>query len=340
MIVKRTKPTTMAMIAEKAGVARTTVSFILNGRYRERGISEKTAQRVRSLAEAMSFVPSETARSLSRRRSGMIGVILPGFNSAWGESIITGIRSRLHKMQTHVPLIAAAHDDDDWEEREIKLLIERGVEAIVCCATVRAENHRRIVERGVPFVFVGHRAKGIPDASFVAWDGARVAAAATRHLIGKGRRRIAFLGNVATNPAGSEHYQGHRQALMEAKLTPRPEWRIDVPRNFDDGGMMRAVFSAAERPDALISDSWQQALHAIEELDARGLSVPEDVSLLALGDAPICRHGRIQLSAVVEPAEQIGGMAAEIALKLIADPSRRPIQQLVADYKIIDRATT
>ncbi|MEO8377197.1 MAG: LacI family DNA-binding transcriptional regulator [Candidatus Sumerlaeota bacterium] len=340
MIVKRGKPTTMAMIAEKAGVARTTVSFILNGRYRERGISEKTAQRVRDLAESLHFIPNETARSLSRRRTGMIGIFLPGVNSAWGEAVVTGIRSRLYNTPGYVPLIASQHDQEDWEEREIKLLVERDVEAIVCCPTVKTENYRRIIERGVPLVFIGHRAKGMPEASFVAWDGVRVAAAATRHLIAKGRKRIAFLGRGEDNPTSSERYQGFRQAMQEAKLELRPDWRIEVPDYSDPSGLVRAVFSAKDRPDALISDLWLQALHAIESLDALGLRMPQDVSLLALGDAAVCRHKRILLSTVVEPAERIGQMAADIALKLIADPSHKPIQQLVGEYEIIDRGTT
>lgn len=330
----------MAMIAEKAGLARTTVSFILNGRYQERGISEKTAQRVRDLVKEYNFVPNETARSLSRRRTGMIGVFLPGFNSAWGEAVIHGIRSRLYATEGYVPLIASQHDEVDWEEREIKLLIERDVEAIVCCPTVKTENYQRILDRGIPLVFIGHRAKGLPDASFVAWDGPRVAAAAVRHLISRGRRRIAFLGRGHDNPTSSERYSGYRQAIIEAGLPLREDWRIEVPDYDDPTGCVHAVFNKADRPDALLSDLWLHALHAIETIDSVPLRMPGDVALLALGDAVICRHSRISLSTVVEPAGDIGAMAADIALSLIADPTQPPIQKLVGEFTIIDRGTT
>ncbi|MCC6548231.1 LacI family DNA-binding transcriptional regulator [Candidatus Sumerlaeota bacterium] len=328
------------MIAERAGVARATVSFILNGCHRERGISEKTAQRVREIANALHFIPNETARSLSRRRTGMIGVILPGFKSAWGEAIMTGIRGGLCGTQGLVPLIASQHGEEDWEERETRFLMEREVEAIVCCPNLKMENYRRIKGRGVPVVFIGHRGKGMPDASFVAWDGARVAAVATRHLIAKGRRRIAFLGCGADNSTSSECYHGFRHAIADAGLELPADWRIDVPGSSEATGLVRAVFSARNRPDALISDTWLHALRAMEDIDVVGLKMPEDVALLALGDDAICAHRRIQLSAVAEPGELLGRMAAEIALSLMANPSQKPIQKLVDDHEIFDRGTT
>ncbi|MBI1290640.1 LacI family DNA-binding transcriptional regulator [bacterium] len=338
--IKRPKSVTMATIAQQAGVARTTVSFILSGHYRERGISEKTAERVRAIVEEMQFVPNETARSLSRRRTGLIGIFLPGFNSSWGEAVVQGIRARLFNADGYVPLIASQHDEADWEEREIKLLIERDVEAIVCCPTVKTENYRRIMDRGIPLVFIGHRASGLPDASFVAWDGVKVAAAAVRHLISKGRRRIAFLGRGHENPTSSERYLGYRQAMLEAGLELREDWRLEVPDYFDPKGIVRSAFKKKDRPDALLCDLWLHALHTLETLDEIPLDIPKDVAVLALGDSLFCRHRRINLSTVVEPAGHIGQLAAEIALSLIQKPDQEPIQRLIGDYVIEDRGTT
>lgn len=336
----RAKPVTMAHIAEEAGVARTTVSFVLSGQHRERGISDRTAERIREIVDRFKFVPNATARSLSRRRTGMIGVFLPGFNSVWGETVVRGIRARLFESDGYVPLIASQHDDPDWEEREIKLLIERDVEAIVCCPTVKTENYRRIMDRGIPLVFIGHRAKGITDASFVAWDGHRIAAAAVRHLVSRGRRRIAFIGRGDENPTSSERFEGYREALKENDLEFHRNWKINVPDYQDAGRMVAKLFSAKDRPDALLSDLWIQALSAMETLDENGVRIPEDVALLALGDAPFCRHARIGLSCVVEPAEDLGRQAAEIALHLLKNQGAPAIQRLIQEHRIEDRKTT
>lgn len=331
---------TMATIAKEAGVARTTVSFVLSGQYRQRGIPEQTAQRIMRIVEARRFVPNETARSLSRRRTRMIGVFIPGFNSHWGESIVRGIRTALYEHEGYVPLIASQHDDPDWEEREIKLLVERQVEAIVCCPTVKSENYQKLIARGIPLTFIGHRAKGMPDANFVAWDGPFVAAAAVKHLISKGRRRIAYLGRGPDSAPSRERYEGYLSAMKEAGLEAPVRWKINVPDYSDASNVVHQIFTAKERPDAIISDLWIQALSALEALDEVGMRVPEDVALLALGDSPFCRHRRIGLSVVLEPAEEIGRQAAEIALQLIKEPTMPPIQRLIQDHTILDRATT
>lgn len=349
------KRITMATVAERAGVARTTVSFVLNGRYREHGISEDTAARIRRVAAACRFVPNEMARSLSRQRTGMLGVFVPGFNTAWGEGVIRGVRTRLAKDTRYVPLIAAQHDQPDYEERELRLLIERQVEAIMCCPTVKTENYRLVSEHGIPLVFIGHQAPGMPEASFSAWDGPRVAAAAVRHLIARGRRRIAFAGRGQDSPTSEERYRGYAEALREAGLEVIPEWRLEVPdwriraaetridshiNGPDPRESIASVFRGRMRPDALLTDLWITALMSMEKLDELGLAIPKDVALLSLGDSPLCRHRRFGLSVVVEPAEQVGWEAADIALNLIANPGMPPVHRLIGEYSIVDRATT
>ncbi len=329
----------MAAIAKEAGVARTTVSFVLNGRHRQHGISEKTADKILDIARERNFVANETARSLSRQRTGLVGVFLPGFNSHWGETVVTGIRSRLYEDGDYIPLIASQHDDPDWEEREVRVLLERQVEAIVCCPTVKSSNYLRIVDRGVPLVFIGHRAPGIPQASFVAWDGTHVSEKATNLLLERGRKRIAFIGRDESNATFKERFSGYRKALKAAGLPFDPEWKMSVPDYSDAGPAIRSLFSKSPVPDAILCDLWIQALAALEALDDIGRSVPNDVAVMALGDSPFCAHRRFGLTTFAEPAENLGRRAAEIALHLIRNPNSDPIQELIPDYEIRQRQT-
>ena len=209
----------------------------------------------------------------------------------------------------------------------------------MCCPTVKSANYRRIVQRGVPLVFIGHRADGIPEASFVAWDGTHIAAEATRHLIANGRKRIAFIGRDESKATFRERFSGYRDALKEEGLTFRRAWKKNVPDYSDAGPAIRSLFSQKPEPDAILCDLWIQALAAIDALDEIGRRIPEDVAVLALGDSPFCAHGRIGLTTVVEPAEQLGRRAAEIALQLIRNRSSNPIQELIRDYEFRSRQT-
>jgi len=332
---------TMAHIAEEAGVAQTTVSFVLNGQARKRGVSQVTAQRIREVVERLNYVPNAAARSLSMRRTGFIGVVFAGLVHEWPQRVMTGAREVFEAEGDYVPLISIDARNVELERREIQVMLERQVEAIICRPIENSDNYRRIVDGGVPLVFIGRALDSMPNVSYVAWDSRLAVKAAVRHLIAAGRRRIAYVGWDTSDLLFRDRYEGYCQAISEAGLAVRDNWVGSVGYDQPVHSVVRRILdSDSTLPDAILASLWIQALEVLEVLDERGVRVPRDIALMTLGDSMTCRQKRISVSTVIEPAEEVGREAARAALHLIKHPRSGPIQKLISDYQIADRGTT
>jgi LacI family transcriptional regulator len=335
------KQVTMATIAEEAGLGRTTVGYVLNGKAAERGIPEQTAQRVFEIAERLDYVPNEAARDLRTQRSGLIGVLFQSLGAEWPVRVIQGLQDVLFQTEDYHPLITAHGHDPALEEREIQFLLRRRVEAIICSATAMSDTFRTILKRRIPLVFIGHAMPEMPEASSVLFDDRKAIKAGVRRLVEQGRRRIAYLGWDFPEGYFQNRHDGFREALEESGLECREKWFEIVLHGESPEAAVRRMFSGSgQRPDAVFSGLWRMALGALETIEDLGLRLPEDVALITLEDHLACRLKRIGISTVHQPIEEIGRQAARTALDLIASPHSGAIRRLIYDCEVIDRRTT
>ena len=333
------KHVTMLLIAQKAGVAQTTVSFVLNGRGRERGIATDTIERIERIAKELNYIPNAAARSMGRRRTGLVGVFFPSLNSEWAHNVMRGIEAFLETENGYAPLISTHLRDPKLEERNIRRLMEMQVEGIICNPMVQTENYQFVRSRSVPLVFVGHTAPGMADSSYVCWDARQAAYLAVRRLIELGRRKIACVA-YQDEIVVQGRYEGYCQALREAGLEPRKEWYCLCDKQAPLAPMLQQLLQSEPRPDAIFTTLWQSALSVLDVLYQMGIRVPEDIALMTMGENSATRMNLIGISAVLEPAETVGREAAHAMLELIRNPYAPPIQRLIGGFEIVERRTT
>jgi LacI family transcriptional regulator len=121
----------MATIAKEANVARTTVSYVLNGHGRARNISENTIKRVEEIARRLQYVPNNMALNLRRRRSGLIGVMLTGLGTEWVAQTMHGLQDTLYaQTPAYHPLLTAHYSDREIERREMQFFLGSRVEGL------------------------------------------------------------------------------------------------------------------------------------------------------------------------------------------------------------------
>jgi len=337
MIRKISNHVTLAMIAKKAGVAPPTASFILNGKAHEHGIAQKTIQRVLEIADQLNYVPNEAARSLRRQRSATLGVLFAHLRDEWADRAMAGMREILGPAG-YVPLITVHRFNPEWERQEIQTLLERRVEALICVPrTEDAGEYERVVNRGVPLIFLGDTLESMPQANFVAWDAEGAARSAVRHLIETGRRRIAFLGWNMPRPFIKVRYAAYLQTLGEAGLEARDEWAAFFPigeSSAPESGKtvalaLRRMFGRnRRRPDAVFASADFLNTEALMALSEMGFRIPEDVSMGTLSAQPLMAH-LIGSSVVPVPAMELGQEVARVALELLGHPENAPIQRVV-----------
>jgi LacI family transcriptional regulator len=311
-------PVTLVEVAARAGVSPATVSRVLNGNY---PVAESTRQRVQQAVRELDYVVNAHARALLHSTSGIVGAILNDASDPFFAGIARGIQGAAAET-SRLSVICNSEGDPEQEFAYLELLRGHRADAVILVgaapedeeylveATARAKGMR---SHGTRLVLCGRPSPG-PDApgDVVAIDNEGGAAAITRHLLGLGHRRIAYITGPAGRTTTTARLAGFRTAMAEAGVEPD----LIVPGDFSRQGGLEAVqrLIAADREfTAVLAANDLAAAGAANALRTAGRRVPDDVSLAGYDDLPTAVDVWPNLTTVHIPLEEIGRMAVELA---------------------------
>lgn len=336
---------TIEDVARRVGVSRSTVSIVLRGQEKERKISAETTQRVRTAMRELNYVPNGLARNLRLQRSGMIGVVISNLRADWAQSLMDGMMEAF-RPSGYTPFVAIHRFDAELAHQEFLACLRRRDEGIICQPMPgEQELFTSIQNSGVPLIFLGDRPEDMPNVSFVGWDSSAAARLAVEHLVEIGRKRIAFIGVDYPMEMTRGRFAAYRDVLAESSLAYNEDWVANAPIDWHvdqilDWSLNKFFAPGGQHPDAIFALNDGIALILLEALDARGIRVPEDVAVIGMGDLPMTGHRGIGLSTVREPITVMGREAAELMIKMIAQPTMKPVQHLIPGQEIKVRRTT
>lgn len=276
---------TLRDISNTLGLSVTQVSRALNG---HSDVNEETRKRVKEVARKLDYLPNVSARRLVTGRSGIVGLVLSGVPGRSDERlhmrIVGGMSAHFTRSGLQF-ILHIAEESDDIVDVYRRLIDSGSLDGFVLLGPL--VNDPRIVflkNRGVPFVLHG-RTERSPDYPFFDIDNERIGYRLARYLIDRGHRQIAF----ANGPQGLAYVkardQGYRRALAEAGI--EFDVRIvQMDRMTEDFGLIAGmrIFSGERRPTAIICSSTLIAKGVYQALLALGLSIPDDVSVVAHDD--------------------------------------------------------
>jgi LacI family transcriptional regulator len=326
---------TLGQVALSAGVSPSTVSRILNG---TAVVSAEKREAVdRAIAE-LGFVPNPVARGLAGGRTLSIGVITPSLDSPFYGGALRGIEDTLGRAG-YSPLFVSGHGNASQESRCIEVLRARRVDGLIVLTGRLSDSALAACAKHLPVVVTGRtlklKARGLYALDFDNFTGARLA---TRHLIGLGHRRIAFIAGDLRHPDATERQRGYRAELKEAGIAFAPA--LVVPGQFfEDSGRVAAdrLIESREPFSAIFAANDQMAQGAALALYRHGLKVPQDVSLVGFDDQAASTFSLPPLSTVHHPSYELGQIASGAMLQLLAGET--PRQELPAP-RFIEREST
>jgi LacI family transcriptional regulator len=334
------KRPTSADVATEAGVSRTTVSFVLNGRTDVR-IPDDTRRRVLDAAERLGYHPHGPARQLAGGRSHVIALVLQQTpEQVAADAILAdtlrGLASaaRPGGFRVMVEPTSPAEPSTSYAS-----LIRAGQADGLVISGPRLDDPELpgLIGDGAPIVLQG----GLPDVAVPSVDVDNVAGArvAVEHLIGLGHRRIACITNAdLVYTAAQERLTGYRQALEAAGIAV--DERLIATGGFDAPSGHRAMETLLGRAefDAVFVASDVVALGAIGALRQAGKRIPDDVSVVGFDDIPLAAFFHPPLTTVRLPAFELGQAAGRALLERIADAT--PPRRTLLPTELIVRAST
>ena len=326
-------------VAREAGVSTTTVSYVLN-EITTQTISGETAQRVRDAANKLGYVPNLNARSLTSRRTNLIGIVIPQtepgrefmFDNPFYGALLSSLEYNARKSGYHLLLTGPGIGHS-----YISIARNRGVDGIVIVGSYPTSSLDELHQLSIPVVLVDTYVKdeafhtiGIDDR-----EGGRMA---VRYLLSQGHRRIAFVsGDVQEHGVMQKRFLGYQDAMKEAglPLTPGLVHAGDV--SFHHGLMAaREICRDHQEVTAIFAAADILGAGVIKGLRRAGKKVPEDMSVMGFDDLDLAQICDPSLTTIHQDIAAKGAAAIQMILGALSGDSGKQEQILPLSLVVRD----
>jgi LacI family transcriptional regulator len=335
VLMPRRRPT-IVDVASLSGVSKATVSNVVRGKG---SVSPATRSRVLTAIETLGYRPNASARSLVRQRTDVLGLIAGNLGNVFEAELVERIEQRASERK-YTTLVCTTSRNPEDESAKVEMLLEQRVAGI---AMVQSSGDRQLMAQllteHVPVVMVSC---WDDYADCVAVDDAAGLELAVGHLAELGHRRIAYATDERVESTTRRiRLEGFQRALLRHGLEFHPDWVVhgnsqggDQSDNFVDSFERRGL------PEAIVATNDNIAIVLIEQLESRGLRVPDDVSVVGFDGSRVAALHRIGLTTIAQPVEQLAQLSVELLLDRVLDeipPERRHVR---LEPKLIIRTST
>jgi DNA-binding LacI/PurR family transcriptional regulator len=318
----------MADVARAAGVSTATVSRVLRGA--QGAASPETTARVLEHAAELGYIVNGVASSMRSRRTGSVGLVIADVANPWFGQLVGGVESVLGPAGLSV-ILANTNNSVEREREAVQTLLQKQVDALILASSATDGAHlQRVVTRGTPIVLVDAAVPGI-DVDTVTIDNDAAARMAVEHLLDLGHRDVAIVCSPPGPASDQARLDGYRAALARRGLSVQPGWVSIGSDTFEGGRQATAgLLALPHPPSAIFATNNLMTVGALVAIADAGLDVPGDISIVGIDDMEWYPIANPAITAVYEPATEIGRRAAERLLLRL----RRQRQPEVAHLRV------
>jgi DNA-binding LacI/PurR family transcriptional regulator len=331
-----TRRTQMVDIARMAGVSSSTVSRALSG---SALIPEATRERILELARSLNYQVNVGAANLRKRSVQTVGVVMLGdsmqaISDPFILNLFGSIADALDEQGYSVLLTRL----NDSRQAQMQALVTSGqVAGLVVIGQLTWHEHlNRLFHAGLAFSVWG---AALPDAAYpvVGGDNEQGGYLAAAHLLSRGCRKIAFLGDI-DHPEAGLRYAGYLRAHREAGVTPDARLRQSVL--FGEPMLMQVVQDWLSQDlafDGVFVTSDVAAIALISALNARGIDVPRDVKVVGYDDIDMAGHVFPSLTSIRQPTQLAGKALVTLLNEVQSGQAKRSV---ILPTELIERDST
>jgi LacI family transcriptional regulator len=308
------------------------VSHVIN---ETRFVSDELRNRVTQAMAELNYRPNGIARSLRRRKTHNIGMIVPDISYPFFAEVARGVEDAGFELGYNV-ILCDSDGDPDREVDYLELLQEKKVDGIVFVAAgERSMAVQALIEQGTRVVVCDRELPGV-EADAVVADNMGSGCLAAQHLIGLGHHRIGCIAGPRTQGVSEQRLKGYRQALEEHGISAREE--LVVHSDFRSRGgyeAMRELLALETPPTAVFACNDLMAVGAICAASKMGLRMPGDVAIVGCDDIALASFTNPSLTTVAQPKYAMGTKAVELVVDRIRDESRSPTRLILPTELVI-----
>lgn len=320
---------TIKDVANQAGVSVATVSRVLN----ENGyVHEDTRRKVEETIRQLNYSPNEVARSLYKKKSKLIGLLLPDITNPYFPQLARGVEDRLQENEYR--LIFGNSDESRQKEMDyIQTFVQNNVVGVI--SSTNDPDADIYAGLKIPVVFLDRTSNDSPSVYADGREGGRLAA---REMAKRGSKRVTVIqGPVSVRPA-MDRFEGAVEVLKELGV-PFDVLKTTSFSFTEAEGWAQKLFRQYPDTDGVIASNDIVASAVLQEAFRLGKRVPEDIQIVGFDDIPLSRLLTPSLSTIHQPAYEMGREAAGLLIQLIEGSQ---VEQKIIQYSVqfIERQTT
>lgn len=325
-------------IAKITGLSLATVSRVFNESHL---VSPKTREKVLKAAEELDYQPNIMAAALRSGKSKIIGVIVPEVNNFFFSGIINGIEKIVSDSGYNI-IISQSHEFQEKENEALNSFLKLKVEGILISISKETTDFsliQKIINSQVPVIFFD-RIPNLEQINSVTLDDYRGAFFATEHLINQDCKNIIHIAGDSKVSIFDERRKGFIDAVSKSRHNTIKHSILELTTNVKiDLEVLQKAFKTNPNIDGIFAFGDEIGLHALNLLKTMDIAVPENVKLIAFGNADFTNLTEPKISTIDQQCSQMGELAANLLLKNLQDKKMEP-ETTVLSPKLIVRDST
>jgi LacI family transcriptional regulator/LacI family repressor for deo operon, udp, cdd, tsx, nupC, and nupG len=324
-------------VAEKAGVSIATVSRVINNSSK---VNSETRIKVMKVIKELKFRPNRVAKRLRNKNasSSLLGVLIPDIQNPFYVEVLRGIEDVAYENK-YALIMCNFSQDETKEKLYLDILQSESIDGLIAApVSEHDQNVINLLKTGLPIVCVDRGLSGV-DVDVVLVENRNGAYSAVDYLAKAGYKRIAYISGLPQLPSSKQRLQGYEEALTDNGLTvDKSLIKFGDSRHESGVKLCDELLKLTSPPDAIFAGNNLITLGALETIHKKGLSIPKDVAIVGFDDMYWSISLNPPLTAVKQPAYQIGRQAAEQLILRINDPSR-PTVSIIMKTELIIRSS-
>ena len=306
----------LADVAEAAKVSTATVSRVINN---SGAVSLRARQRVVAAIDELNWVPNASAIALATNRTRTVGAIMPTLDHQNFARIVERLQSELSASRYDL-LISCTHYDPTLATGQARVMVERGVEALVLVGADQPKELFALLDRqNIPHVLLYVKVGGVPKRQIIGFDNHAAFSKITQHLHDLGHRSFGLVAqSTAFNDRAAARQAGVRDYLAEQGLAIKPQHFFEGDWKVEDGmRAFNAIMSTRLPPTAIVCGNDYLAIGCLLEARNMGLDVPGQVSITGFDDIDLSKLLHPALTTMRVPDAEVGTMAGRYLVDVL-----------------------
>ncbi|UJF18595.1 substrate-binding domain-containing protein [Vibrio sp. SS-MA-C1-2] len=308
---------TIKDVAKMANVSTTTVSHVIN---KTRFVAEETQKRVLKAVDELNYAPSAVARSLKCNTTRTIGMLVTESTNSFFAEVIAGVERYCYK-NGYTLILCNTENSIEKQRDYLRMLTEKRVDGLIVMCSELDSHLLTMLDRHehLPMVVMDWGPES-PHTDKIIDNTEHGSYLAIQHLIDMGHQKIGCITGQMDKLTCKERMNGFYKAMSEADITINDSWLIEADFLCDAASQaVDKLLEQTERPTAIFAFNDVMALAIISRLNQKGISVPEDISIIGYDNIDLSAYFSPPLTTVHQPKRRLGKTAVELLFQRMKD---------------------